>query len=156
MNDSGGPQHRDDGVPTIQPRRLRPGGRAVERINEELNKDGPKAFLPEAENILASVVEDFTGSLGIEAIKRARRRKGTAVDRRDVTEARRALRDPLMQAWMIGIMSLLAGSAVTATVGILLLPDPPPHVGRWWMVVAVLIAGAAVLAFLTYPWHHDE
>lgn len=64
-----------------------PDGRAIRLINEELaTENSPSGFLSAAENTLLAASDEFTGKLGIEAIKIARGRNATAVDKQDVLE----------------------------------------------------------------------
>jgi hypothetical protein len=101
---------------------------AVKQINDALNAEGsPSGLLPAAENTLLAASDDFTESLGKEAIKIARARHATAVDRQDVLDADGRLRGGAFvekQGWMLGIAGLTGGGAIATVVALLLSPKP--------------------------------
>ena len=143
-------------LPQIQagPPRL-PPGRAVDQINVALSAEAsPKGFLPAAENTLLSASEDFTGSLGIEAIRIAEYRRATAVDRQDVLEADKKLRgnlDSEKRAWRLGLGGFMGGAAAAALAAVLLAPKPVHHANYWILSIVVLSVAALVLFLTSYP-----
>lgn len=130
-----------------------PPSRAVRQINEALQAETSlSGFLPAAENTLLAASDDFTGSLGIEAIKIARSRNATAVDRQDVLDADGGLRGTAeRRGWALGVAGLTGGGAIAATVALLLAPPPVVHPDYWWSAIVVLCALAIVLFYVSYP-----
>lgn len=132
-----------------------PVGRAIRLINEELGvASSPSGFLPAAENTLIAASDDFTGKLGIDAIQIARRRNATAVDKQDVLDADRRLRESLTterRSWILGLAGFAGGGGIAALVAFLLAPKPVSHAGYWWASVIALSAAAAVLFYISYP-----
>jgi hypothetical protein len=143
-------------LPQIQsgPPRL-PPGRAIDQINVVLSAEASlKGFLPAAENSLLAASEDFTGTLGIEAIRIAEHRRATAVDRQDVLDADKKLRgslDPEKRGWRLGVGGFMGGGAVTALVAVLLAPKPVHHATYWILSIVVLSVAALALFLTSYP-----
>src|SRR5579859_4693961 len=134
--------------------KLPPGG-AINRIIDALKgDDSPDGFLPAGENMLLAVSDEFTGALGVEAIRVARDRHATAVDRQDVQDADRRLRNSGTadrRTWFLGLGGVAGGAAAAAIVAVAISPTPIRHVNYWWLVIAILILITATLAGVSYP-----
>jgi hypothetical protein len=153
-----GANHDLDHLPRIESEDLSsklPSGGAIRRIRDELSRDdAPRGFLVDAENSLLAASDDFTGSLGIESIKIARSRHGTAVDKEDVLEADRRLRgNPRtdVRNWMLALAGFLGGAAAAALVALLIASKPVSHASYWWSAVASLGVIAISLFVACYP-----
>jgi len=133
-----------------------PPGRAIRQINDALSvESSPKGFLPAAENILLAASDDFTGKLGAEAIRIARTRNATAVDRQDVLEADKRLRQDIAterRSWMLGLAGFTGGGAAAALIAVLLAPSPVANAKYWWASVVTLGIVATALFYVSYPW----
>lgn len=145
-------------LPRIEsaPARL-PFGRATRLINETLDSQGsPSGFLPAAENALVEASDDYTGRLGIEAISIARYRNATAVDRQDVRDAIKRLRENVTvdrQSWKLALAGFTGGGTVSAVVALLLAPKPVVNVAYWYVSISVLGIITFVLFYISYPHH---
>jgi hypothetical protein len=104
--------------------------------------------------MLLTASDEFTGALGIEAIRVARARNATAVDRQDVKEADRKLRENSTaerRAWFLGLGGVAGGAAAATMVAVVASPTPVQHVTDWWLVIAVLSIVAMILIGASYP-----
>lgn len=132
-----------------------PPSRAIRQINDTLSSESsPSGFLPAAENTLLAASDDFTGALGIEAIRIARARHATAVDQQDVQDADKRLRGSASgerQGWMIGMAGFTGGAAIAILVAVVLSPKPISDTGYWWTAIALLGAACLTLFSLSYP-----
>jgi histone H3/H4 len=132
-----------------------PATSAIQLINAELNRNGsPRGFLREAESVLVASIDDFTGELGKRAVKIARDRHATAVDREDVLAAERKLRGNSkteLRAWVLAVAGLAGGWAAAAATGVLLAPSPVKHLGYWQLAIALPGALAVVLLIVSFP-----
>jgi hypothetical protein len=100
------------------------------------------------------VSDDFTGELGIEAIRIAQSRGATAIDVEDVREADRKLRDSRnaeRKAWILGLGGIFGGAAAAAIVALVISPTPARASDLWWLVIAVLGSIAMISFGASYP-----
>lgn len=134
-----------------------PFSRATRQINEALDPQGsPSGFLPAAENTLFAASDDYTGRLGIEAISIARARNATAVDRQDVRDAIKRLRENATadrQSWRLALAGFTGGGAICAVVALMLAPKPVVNVAYWYVSITVLGIITFVLFSISYPHH---
>jgi hypothetical protein len=130
-----------------------PPSRAIRQINEALSAEGsPSGFLPAAENTLLAASDEFTGSLGMEAIKTARARGATAVDRQDVLSADARLRNTTERKnWMVGVAGFTGGGATSALIALLLASGPGVHRSYWWSAIVALAVFTIILFYISYP-----
>lgn len=127
-----------------------PPGRAIRQINDALGAESSiTGFLPIAENTLLAASDDFTGGLGVEAIRIARERGATAVDKEDVLAADSKLRDygeAEKRGWFTAVAGLVGGGALGGAITLALTPDSVRNTGIWW----VLIAGFGVISVFLF------
>ena len=130
-----------------------PESAAAIRINEALKReDSPHGFLPAGENALLAASDDYTGALGIEAIKIARARNATAVDKQDVLDADGRLRVSVERRnWALGVAGLAGGGAISALISYLLAGKHVIHADVWWTAIGVLGALALILLYISFP-----
>ncbi len=144
------------GLPVVETRAPNVAAGPVARINEELRRQPkPTGFLGEAEAQLAAVIDEYTGDLGIAAVRQARGRRATAVDVDDVLtadERLRGSRGALLHSWLLTLAGITGGAAGATGITVGLLPEPPPHVGYWWTAVVTLAVATLVLLLKTSPW----
>jgi hypothetical protein len=151
------PQTKPSHLPHTESNTLKlPPGQALDQINRALGTKTPlKGFLPAAENKLLEASDEFTGMLGVEAIRIAEYRHATAVDREDVIKADKKLReapDPGRQGWIIGLAGFTGGSGAAALIAVLLAPGPVSHVSYWSIAITSLITVSILLFLISYPW----
>ena len=134
-----------------------PFGRATRQINDALAPEGsPSGFLAAAENTLLAASDDYTGRLGIEAISIARSRNATAVDRQDVRDATKRLRENATvdrQSWRLALAGFTGGGAISAIVALLFAPKPVTNIAYWYVSITVLGFLTFVLFSISYPHH---
>ncbi len=124
----------------------------LSKIKDELAKpDAPTGFLPIAEWYLTAAVDEYAAKLGVSAVKNARKRRATAVDRVDVELAAQSQRRTHLQAWLLGLAGLVGGGAIASGVTVALLPEPPPHSRVWWSVIVLLSVLTLLLLAATFP-----
>jgi hypothetical protein len=118
-------------------------------------ESSPGGFLSAAENALLAASDDFTGKLGVEAIRIARQRHATAVDRQDVLDADANLRSTVTaerRGWLLGLAGFTGGAALAALAAVLLAPKPVHNSDLWWACIIVLAIFSTALFYVSYPW----
>jgi hypothetical protein len=135
-------------------------GRVLERITDELDAGGvPTGFLPAADTTLVAAGDDYLGKLGVEAVRIARRRNATAVDRQDVLDADVVLRGSIAvekRGWLLSLAGLTGGGAIGALASFLLASRPLPHADSWVAAIIVLALLSVVLFYISYPIQRDR
>jgi hypothetical protein len=132
-----------------------PPGRALNHINDALKSENPPiGFLPAGESTLLAMSDEFIASLGVEAIRVARARNATAVDRQDIKEADRKLRGnnaAERRAWLLGLGGVAGGAGAAAIVAVIASPVPVRHATDWWLIIAMFVVAAVALVSASYP-----
>jgi hypothetical protein len=122
-----------------------PSGRTAQTRPASRRSLGSVEFTSDAEDRLAF----FADQLRRRAIGKAIIRDGTVADIKDVNDAQQFLMKnvdrSLRQAWQIGVGGVAAGVAATIASNLIFIAVPPPHVGLWWLVVAVLTLVSVIL-----------
>lgn len=139
-------------------------GRAGRRIAEELNQDTrPSTFHPSGRNLLISLSEDFTESLGVEAIHIAWSLNRSVIERPDVEDAYRKLiknkamdKETDKRAWVLALAGVSGGAATSASIAMLLSATPVTHASYWWSSIVILGIIATILFARSYPSHGSD